>query len=264
MRVIILEGPDGSGKSTLAAELVERQGYKLLKFGIPPPEARVSEESIFHFFYDPLYSAAQEPNLKIVCDRFHISDAIYGAVMRKEWVMTPDVQNILERYIEAIDGQIVMCIPPKRVALANWLGRQKDEYVQDAVKFSSVYNQYVNRLFNVRLNRNYIWYDYTRWNYRSVAKSLEKIEGNPLPAGMVGSQRPRFIFVVPGMKFDDMTGSYMKLTRKVFRSGYKEHEIAFCNTEVSVEFREFVPATIIDEPLKKTNRELAQIRRNSP
>lgn len=267
MRVIILEGPDGSGKSTLASQL-EMRGYKILKFGVPPPEARESEETIFHFFYDRLYSAAQEPEAKIVCDRFHISDTIYGAIMRKEWVMTPDVQTILERYIEAIDGQIVMCIPPKRVALANWLSRQESEYVQDAGKISAVYNQYVNRLFNIRMNRNYIWYDYTRWNVTSVAKSLEKIEGNPLPAGMVGSQRPRFIFHVPGLPFDtvEVGSGYKKLTRKVFNAGFKEHEIAFCNTPVipiSKDYIEFVPTTIISEPLLKGNRELAQIRRNS-
>lgn len=260
MRVIILEGPDGSGKSTLACELQTR-GYELLKFDVPPAEARVSEETIFHFFYDRLYSAAQRPGAKIVCDRFHISDAIYGRVMRGEWCMTPDVQTIIERYIEAIDGQVVMCIPPKRIALANWLSRQENEYIQDVRKFSSVYNFYVSRLFNLRLNRNYIWYDYTRWNMASVAKSLERIEGNPLPAGMVGSQRPRFIFHVPGMDFTSVTGSYMKLTRKVYNAGYKEHEIAFSHNQVDTEeFR----ATGIHDPLRMTNRELAQIRRNSP
>lgn len=235
MNTIILEGPDGAGKSTLAKTFSEL-GYSIIPFGVPPSAARKNEESIFHFFFDTLYSCGEQ-HISVVFDRLHLSDYIYGAIMRDEHVMTPRVQALIERYIEAIDGQIIICLPPRRVAYANWAGRYSQEYVKDVWRFNLVYSAYAKLLFSWRRNRNFLWYDYTRHRVGSFVNAISAWRGFPLPTGVVGSQRPKFLFVgdrpgpgegpnLPFMTTKNCSGWLFDVIRE---AGYEEDEIAFVN-----------------------------------
>src|SRR6267142_3838940 len=99
MNTIVLEGVDGSGKSTLAAAL-EKLGYKVVHFGVPPKSAQRSEEAIFNFFMKPLYNLTQAGK-PVVLDRLHLSDRIYGPVMRGHSPLTLRAELLIERYLEA-------------------------------------------------------------------------------------------------------------------------------------------------------------------
>lgn len=232
MNLIILEGPDGTGKSTLAHEL-EQQGFKNIHFGVPPASAQASEEAMFRFFFEPLYASS----VPVVFDRLHLSDRIYGPLMRGGSPMSLRAEILIERYIEAADGQVVICLPPRRVAFSNWLTRQTEggEYVQHARVFNAVYDGYMRLLFSHSRNRNYVWYDYTRHRTHAFANSLIRLYGTSLPIGWVGSQTPRFLFVgerangLPDLPFMTTRNSSGWLYDVLNDAGYEEREIAFMN-----------------------------------
>lgn len=236
MNTIILEGPDGSGKSTLA-ERLRRRGYRVHPFGVPPAAARRSEATIFDFFFEPLvsYTAPTGGKDKNVFDRLHLSDAVYGAAVRNEHVMTPRAQALIERYVEAIDGQLVICLPPYRVAFNNWLRRKGAEYVKKAETYARIYDGYARLLLSPR-NRRWVWYDYTRYTATSLVNALVAVRGYPLPAGVVGSQRPRFLFVGEGPKKGTRDLPFLTprncsgwLYDRIAAAGYEEDEVAFVN-----------------------------------
>jgi uracil-DNA glycosylase len=233
-----LDGIDGSGKTTLAQALRQKEGYQIKHFGVPPTEALRSEQSIFRFYLDPMYEAVEGLVPHTVFDRSHLAEPIYGPVMRGGTAMTYRVEALLERYIEAVDGQIVICLPPYRVAFNNWVARKGLEYVKEASSFRKIYEGYAHLLFNQKRNHNFIWYDYTRNYCPSFANGLMAFNGCPLPAGVVGSQRPRFLFVgerpgsgnenrdLPFLSPENCSGFLFDCLQQ---AGYKEHELAFVN-----------------------------------
>lgn len=221
MQTIILEGPDGSGKSTLASFLVSHHDYEPVHFGVPKPE-----EKPYDVYMEALI-ASQSPEKATVFDRLHLGELIYGTVMRKKSRITMKELDLVERYIESIDGQVVICLPPYRRALHNWLARKGKEYIEKQNDFRRVYDMYVDML--MERNRNYIWFDYTRWNALSVANSLVAMYGKRNHYRVMGSQRPRFLFVVnrnsgpwdlPAMQDD-------RLNQALTLSGFEESELAF-------------------------------------
>ena len=248
MNVIVLDGPDGSGKTTLANLLVSK-GFSLIHFGVPPVEARKNENSIFHFYLDPIYHHLMIPRStvvpKLVLDRSHLAEPIYGNVMRDGTVMTHRVEMLLERYLEAVDAQIVICLPPYRTALNNWIKRKEMQYVKDAPEFRRIYQGYAKLLFNRKRNRNFVWFDYTRHKVDSFANSLMNVNGDPLPYGVVGSQRPRFLFV--GERTSDENGQNPTidlpflspnncsgwLFDRMKEACFQEHEVAFTNVFIN-------------------------------
>lgn len=225
MKTIILEGPDGAGKTTLADALI-KLGYDCASFGVPP--TGLTEEQHLRRYLEPLLNIDHA----MVFDRFHLGERVYGDVMRGGSTFTERGEHLLERYLEAIDGQVVICLPSHRVALANWLARKGSEYVQHVTKFNAVYRRYVKLLFNPRRNQSFLWYDYTRRTVASFARALHHSEGRPL-VGAVGSQRPRFLFVgeqavglddLPFMSTENSSGYFYNALRS---AGYLEPELAF-------------------------------------
>ena len=238
MNTIVLDGPDGSGKTSLAQKLVNGHGYHKLHFGVPSAADLSSELSMFHFYFDALYKANRERD-RVVADRSHLSEPIYGPVMRGGTKLTYRVEALVERYLEAIDAQVVICLPPYRISFNNWVRRKGEEYVKHVDDFKRIYAGYERLLFNRKRNRNFIWYDYTRHDAVGFVSALTSITGHPLPYGVVGSQRPRFLFVGerPGNSNDDThnfafltpEGSSGWLFDRIQEAGYQEHEVAFTN-----------------------------------
>jgi hypothetical protein len=236
VKTIILEGPDGAGKSTLAKAFAD-VGYHIVPFGVPPKAAQRSEESIFHFFFDRVYEWQTAHDHPVVFDRFHLSDRIYGPLMRGGTPMTPRAEALIERYLEAIDAQVILCLPPRRTAFANWRARPGQEYVKDFRIFEKVYDGYVNLLFDDIRNRNFLWYDFTRVRTGSFVNGVKDWHGWPLPAGVVGSQRPKFLFIGerpgpgegPDLPFVTPRNCSGWLFDAIREAGYEESEIAFAN-----------------------------------
>ena len=184
MNLIILEGPDGAGKTTLANEL-EKCGCAYVHFGVPP-----LGEDLFKWFLKPLLDAREFQS--VVFDRLHLSDRIYGPLMRGDSPLTELHERLIERYLYARGGQVVICLPPWRTVLNNWLKNQENEYVDTPGKLRKIYGGYYRLL---RSERSYMAFDYTRQNVATYAKALCEMKNYELPDTYVGSTSARFFFV---------------------------------------------------------------------
>lgn len=174
MKVIVLEGPDGGGKSFLAKEL-ERIGYKVLPFGVPPFEVQKDTRKMLDFFRIPLEQAMEE-HPYVVCDRLHLSDYIYGPLMRGGSVMSKFNEGVIDTILDYNNGQVVICLPPMDIALQNYTAklRQGLEYVTKVDTWREVYVQYYHL---VKKNQpKYLWYDYTLIDAESFASSLKAMK----------------------------------------------------------------------------------------
>jgi len=227
MKIIILEGPDGAGKSTIAADL-GALGYRVVHHACPPSER--TESGVFRHWLHRVYAHRKR---KVVFDRLHLSDIIYGPMVRGSTPMTERGLDMLERYYEALDAQVVICLPPWRVALQNWLRSRDRQLVKHVADFNKVYRGYVDMLF--RRRRNYVRYDYTRHYHLSFAKALVELHGTSLPDGVVGSQHPRFLVIGErsitrlNLPLLDTRGSSGWLYDAMHEAGYEEHEMTFVN-----------------------------------
>lgn len=225
MRFIILEGPDGSGKTTLARSLNER-GYKYIRNGPPTEE---EERDPLGWWIRQLLAVGDE---KVVFDRLHLSHLIYGSTMRGQCESNETHELLLERYINAIGGQVVLCLPPWRIVFKNWLDNIPAEYVQSPDKLRIIYELYLELLYK---RRPYLWFDYTRQRLKQFTSSLIVAENYMLREGYVGSPAARFVFVgerctdETKLPFMSMKGSAGYLHECIMAAGYEEHEIAFTN-----------------------------------
>lgn len=99
--LIILEGPDGSGKSSLAARIVTALSVKypddsveLLHRG--PPSAHPLDE-----YVTPLLDYRPGAGRHIVCDRWHLGEIVYPAILERKTVYTLPLRRYVESFLQA-------------------------------------------------------------------------------------------------------------------------------------------------------------------
>lgn len=223
MNLIILEGPPGSGKSVLANRLFAR-GYEQAKINLLRPAA--SEAKAFEDLLTPLIQAADR--------RIVFENSIFGERIRNEKSrLSLRTEDFAMRYLEAKDAQVVIALPPWRIVLANWLKRLAQRNPRTVAELAAIYRAYGRLIFNQ--GRPFVWYDYTRQRASAYADQLAAGRGYPLPAGVVGSQNPRFLFVGeranhgPDLPFLSPRGCGGWFYDVISEAGFTEREVAFVN-----------------------------------
>lgn len=133
--MIIVEGCDGSGKSTLIKNLGITDTLWMGGARVKHPTRGVSWA-----YADNVPPVAQfgrqiQRNLhRVAFDRFHISERVYGPLLRGEQVMDDDAFERVSAELRRLRVPVILCLPPYEAAYANvtLAGRERPVYQTDA------------------------------------------------------------------------------------------------------------------------------------
>lgn len=105
--MIVIEGPDGSGKSTLARQVAEEFNLVVEHTGGPSGDKR-------HQTYVRLGRAVGGFDRPFVYDRFMMSEAIYGRLLRKGVgsQFTAYEEGYVVGVLNALQCPVILCLPP--------------------------------------------------------------------------------------------------------------------------------------------------------
>lgn len=132
--ILILEGCDGTGKTWLARELEREHGFTRIHQG--PFEDDPLLESLV------AVSRGLERGPKLVCDRLHLGERIYGPILRGEDKLGAEKQRMLERVLLSLNTLLVTTNPPWGRVEHEWSSRVDDELVKDSSQVRQIYDWY--------------------------------------------------------------------------------------------------------------------------
>jgi thymidylate kinase len=129
--VIIVEGPDGAGKSTLIENLGHiRVSLKSLRGGI----GGAGHHNDQGWGDDPLVAYTRKiidaEGSRIAYDRFHLSEIVYGPMLRGTQLISEPDLIMLTNYIRGKCIPVILCLPPVNVTIENVSreGRERPSY----------------------------------------------------------------------------------------------------------------------------------------
>lgn len=136
--MIIVEGPDGSGKTQLIKALNhDRRPLKSLSGGVggTSPKGWLGEFDVpLRAYIAKVVAAQREEELFtdsfIAYDRFHLSERVYGPMLRNEQLITDEVLEMIGRYLRHQKIPVILCLPPLELTLNTVFreGRPRPEY----------------------------------------------------------------------------------------------------------------------------------------
>lgn len=241
--MIIVEGPDGSGKTSIIERLRhQRRHLKALRSGIgsegtgnwggddeaPIAYARKILEARDEEYINP--PGSDSYGTRIAFDRFHLSEWVYGPLLRGASGISFNEMILVRRLLRALGVQVILCLPPYARTLANVMkeGRERPPY-QTVEFLREAYNRFQNVLPRLVAD---IVFDYTRDTDRAL---MMPSPGRYLPDGMVGTPGARYMIVgefstaALDLPFFSMQNSSGYLNEALWSAGYGEHEMMFAN-----------------------------------
>lgn len=134
--MIIVEGPDGSGKSTLITQLQhQRRSLKSVKAGVGTstehPGGWAGNDPVLLAYMKKIVEASGQ---KIAYDRFHLSEVVYGPILRNTQLVDEGILYTLSDYLRGQRIPVILCLPPFATTLANVAieGRERPTYQTEA------------------------------------------------------------------------------------------------------------------------------------
>lgn len=146
--MIIVEGPDGAGKTATIEKLgFTRTHLKSLKGGIGGDGSQGGWAPGYNTvaaYASKVREAQLKPGAKIAFDRFHLSEAVYGPILRNQQLIDDDTMTIISHMLRDKQIPVILCLPPFEMTLANVMqeGRPRPEY-QTVEFLKRAYDEFV-------------------------------------------------------------------------------------------------------------------------
>lgn len=165
--LVIIEGPDGAGKTSLIKSLTTGSfrgvcgHYARVHFG---PLPRVGNS------LGRIYMEAMQPALMgyqpMIFDRSWLSEPVYGSILRAHTRLSRAHISMLGRVAMRCNVTLVLCLPPKETAEANYAARASvgGELVSKLELWREIYDAYarLTRHAHAIPASSVFCYDYTR------------------------------------------------------------------------------------------------------
>ena len=182
MSIVLLEGPDGGGKTTLA-RIFSEAGWEYVHMSLPEPVDRPLD------YWVNRLSLPLEAHT--VIDRMHLSEEVYGTLFRGGSALNELDWWQLEGWLMAHETRVILCLPPRDVALAN-AARDRDKLHHRSATL--VYDSYASLAREPWLTTELPVevYDYTADPLPCV--SLTRA-GSLTPVNGIGAPAPEIVFV---------------------------------------------------------------------
>ncbi len=146
MPVIIVEGIDGSGKSTFIEKIDKAITNSQEWYG-------KKWSKVFYHKSAPIASAEVEymnpltrlrANEFMVADRWHVGEMIYGPIYRGSSIVTPQIENDIEKQLDKMEAVKIMLLPPLSVVKKRLAARGDDflqsEHIDEVYDFYNLYS----------------------------------------------------------------------------------------------------------------------------
>jgi len=143
--MIIVEGPDGSGKTELIKRLgFERRSLKSVTGGVggTTEQGWANGDPPLMAYVKKIITADTEEQAgltKIAYDRFHLSEMVYGPILRGKQTLDEGMLRMLNDYLRGRHVPVILCLPTFETTLANVTregrerpGYQTPEFLQQA------------------------------------------------------------------------------------------------------------------------------------
>ena len=126
--MILLEGPDGAGKSTLAKKLADRIHQLHPKDRITILHKGAPSEHPLAEYEGPLFNYRPGQRDHIICDRWHVGERVYPAILQRPSALTPEMFWHIELFLKARGALLVYVTQPLPV-LQNRVARDGDDLI---------------------------------------------------------------------------------------------------------------------------------------
>ena len=163
--VVILEGPDGAGKTTLYEKYFKVFGYECIHNGV-----YASPEEAYKAYREQQEKIRKKE--KVVLDRSHISQAVYGPIYRKEDHLSLQ-HDIVDGVFHQMRAVVVLCYT--KVAKDNWKSRKNMEYISQDHEYLQVFRAYDPRYIGRYTSLPVVVYDYTNVTGNEIVSLMDRI-----------------------------------------------------------------------------------------
>jgi thymidylate kinase len=135
--LIILEGPNGSGKTSVRDALIVKTGCTRIYHRDPPEPGRSAliDHTADLQLYDP------DSGEVIICDRWHLSEAVYGRLDRDGCGLSPMEWATVEAFLARLKAVVVFCTADVETLLHRLLIKGEDAKIERCQQEFDLYEE---------------------------------------------------------------------------------------------------------------------------
>jgi thymidylate kinase len=182
-RLVIVEGPDGGGKSTVIDGLgLAPRKFRALRAGVgataadgtcsdQATEGWAGNRPAVRAYLDQVAAHLSEP---IAFDRFHLSEIVYGPMLRAAAGVDALETLAINQTLEELRVPVIICLPPYEVTLQNVQqpGRERPAFQTEAFLLEAHHRWTLVRDALSRY-QNVVIFDYTQMTRDSLNLNVE-------------------------------------------------------------------------------------------